>query len=101
MPHSRERVAESRPIRRAGPAGAEPDVRTAVLLSLIDRLDLCSFLCEPDCRDRLRVVLDTLSDEEFDRFERRYTSRYSVNQGDRPMAQAKTSECAHSQRRVQ
>jgi len=57
----------------------KPDFRVPVLLELIDTLDLDAFFHDPACRRRLNEVLDTFSDEEFDRFERLYANRYPTN----------------------
>lgn len=55
------------------------DVRVPVLVELIDTLDLDAFFHDPACRRRLNEVLDTFSDEEFDRFERLYMNRFPPN----------------------
>ncbi len=55
------------------------DLKTEVLVELIDGLDLYSFLHEPAYRRQLNDVLACFSDEEFDSFERLYTRRFTVN----------------------
>lgn len=55
------------------------DLKTEVLVELVDSLDLYSFLHEPAYRRRLNDVLACFSDEEFDSFERLYTRRFTVN----------------------
>lgn len=57
----------------------EPDIRVPVLVELIDTLDLADFVRDPAYRRQLNEVLDTFSDEEFDRFERLYTRRFTLN----------------------
>ena len=55
------------------------DGKTEVLIELVDALDLYAFIHKPAYRRRLNEVLVTFSDEEFDRFERIYTRRFTVN----------------------
>lgn len=55
------------------------DIRVPVLVELVDALDLHAFLNDPAYRRRLSSLLDTLSDDEFDRFERLYTRRLTLN----------------------
>lgn len=59
--------------------GFAADLKAEVLTELVDELDLHSFLHEPAYRRRLNDVLACFSDEEFDRFERLYTRRFTVN----------------------
>lgn len=56
-----------------------PDLKTEVLVELVDSLDLYAFVHKPAYRRRLNLVLSCFSDEEFDRFERLYTRRFTVN----------------------
>lgn len=58
---------------------SEIDIRVPVLVELIDTLDLADFMRDPAYRRQLNEVLDTFSDEEFDRFERLYTRRFTLN----------------------
>lgn len=55
------------------------DIRVPVLVELVDTLDLHAFLNDPAYRRRLSSLLDALSDDEFDRFERLYTRRLTLN----------------------
>ncbi|MGE5545719.1 MAG: hypothetical protein ACM33T_02385 [Solirubrobacterales bacterium] len=55
------------------------DIRVPVLVELLDDLDLNDFLLDPACRRRLNEVIETFSDDEFDNFERLYTSRFTIN----------------------
>lgn len=55
------------------------DVRIEILVEMIDRLDLGSFLLDPAYRRRLNDALACFSDEEFDSFERLYTRRFTIN----------------------
>lgn len=55
------------------------DLKTEVLVELVDSLDLHAFVHRPAYRRRLNDVLSCFSDEEFDRFERLYTRRFTVN----------------------
>lgn len=55
------------------------DMRVPVLTAMIDSLDLITFLYDPDYRHCLNEVLETLSDDEFDRFERLYSRRLTLN----------------------
>jgi hypothetical protein len=55
------------------------DIRVPVLVELVDTLDLHAFLHDPGYRNRLNLVIETLSDEEFDNFERLYTRRLTLN----------------------
>lgn len=61
--------------RRMGSA----DVKTEVLIAVVDALDLYAFIHKPAYRRRLNDVLAAFSDEEFDSFERIYTRRFTVN----------------------
>ncbi len=64
----------------AWPAVADHgDLRVAALAEMIDSLDLDSFLHDCAYRRRLSDALATFSDEEFDRFERLYTRRFTIN----------------------
>lgn len=64
-----------------GPAGTAPwkDARAQALADMIDSLDLESFLRDHSYRRRLNDALACFSDEEFDRFERLYTRRFTIN----------------------
>lgn len=55
------------------------DLKTEVLVELVDELDLHAFFHKPAYRRRLNLVLSCFSDEEFDRFEQLYTRRFTVN----------------------
>lgn len=66
------------PWNAEGGAGIR-DLKTEVLVELVDTLDLYSFLHEPAYRRRLNDVLACFSDDEFDSFERLYTRRFTVN----------------------
>lgn len=70
---------EGMPVAAHSAAGKGMDLRVPVLTELIDSLDLDSFLHDPVCRRRLNEVMNTFSDEEFDRFERLYTRRFTLN----------------------
>lgn len=65
--------------RKEWPPLSPDDLRVPVLLELLDSFDMHSFVLDPDYRHRLNEVLDAFSDEEFDRFERRYASRFTLN----------------------
>lgn len=60
-------------------AAPDGDVRIEILVEMIDRLDLGSFLLDPAYRRRLNAALACFSDEEFDSFERLYTRRFTIN----------------------
>lgn len=70
---------ERPPAETAAAMGLGPDLRVPVLTELVDALDLLSFLHDPAYRRQLNEVIETLSDEEFDRFERLYTRRFTLN----------------------
>lgn len=53
--------------------------RIQVLAEMIDSLDLGWFLLDPAYRRRLNDALAGFTDEEFDRFERLYTRRFTIN----------------------
>lgn len=55
------------------------DIRVEALTEMIDSLDLDSFLRDHSYRRRLNDALACFSDEEFDRFERLYTRRFTIN----------------------
>jgi hypothetical protein len=55
------------------------DRKTEALIAFVDALDLYAFIHKPAYRRRLNDVLAAFSDEEFDRFERIYTRRFTVN----------------------
>lgn len=55
------------------------DDRVEALAEMIDCLDLDSFLHDHGYRRRLNDALAWFSDEEFDRFERLYTRRFTIN----------------------
>lgn len=55
------------------------DPRVEALAEAVDRLDLHSFLNDPAYRRRLNELMSGFSDEEFDRFERLYTRRFTIN----------------------
>lgn len=66
--------------RRTGPRGDLPtDLKTEILAELVDTLDLYAFVHKPAYRRRLNLVLACFSDEEFDRFERLYSRRFTAN----------------------
>lgn len=77
--HSRKDARPDLHPRFARTHGPGADLRIEVMCTLVDELDLHSFLLEPAYRRRVAEVFDCLSDEEFDRFERVYTSRFTVN----------------------
>lgn len=54
--------------------GQEP-----VLLEFLDEFDFEAFLSDPTYRRRLNEILDTFTDEEFDKFEHRYARRFTLN----------------------
>lgn len=60
-------------------ASAGADLKIEVMCALVDDLDLHSFLHEPAYRRRVTEIFDCLTDEEFDRFERLYTRRFTIN----------------------
>ncbi|HLO75485.1 MAG TPA: hypothetical protein VK196_03415 [Magnetospirillum sp.] len=57
----------------------DENARIEVLTEMIDTLDLDCFLRDPAYRRRLNDALSRFSDEEFDRFERLYTRRFTIN----------------------
>lgn len=63
----------------AGLSRADDDPRVPVLMEMIDSLDLHTFLHDQAYRRRLNEVLDAFTDEEFDRFERLYSRRFTLN----------------------
>lgn len=76
MLRNKQHSLTSPPWPAAAPGG---DMRVEVLVELIDCLDLNCFLLDPAYRRRLNDALATFSDEEFDRFERLYTRRFTIN----------------------
>jgi hypothetical protein len=49
------------------------------LLEFLDTFDMSSFLHDPTYRRHLNMLLDTFTDEEFDRFEDRHARRFTLN----------------------
>lgn len=49
------------------------------LLEFLDRLDLYLFLYEPSYRRCLNTMLERFSDEEFERFARAHSQRFTLN----------------------
>lgn len=49
------------------------------LLEFLDTFDLDSFLNDPTYRKHLNVLLESFTDEEFDRFEYRHAQRFTLN----------------------
>lgn len=80
MLRNKQHIRKDPPTGRAVAAVTEEmDIRVPVLVEMVDTLDLYAFLNDPAYRRRLRLVLDTLSDEEFDSFEHLYTRRHPLN----------------------
>ncbi|MEW5726716.1 MAG: hypothetical protein AB1918_02715 [Pseudomonadota bacterium] len=79
MLRNRQHTRKDWPTRIAVAADEGADIRVPVLNAALDRLDLHAFLYDPDYRRRLNALLDTLSDAEFDSFERQYTRRLTLN----------------------
>lgn len=57
----------------------QSEFRAMVLTALVEDLDLSSFLYDPQTRLQLREVMESLSDEEFGRFERRFSKKHLPN----------------------
>lgn len=77
----RNKQCVKRDARAAAPLGA-PDRGSAPepeLLEFLDTFDLDSFLNDPTYRMHLNLLLESFTDEEFDRFEYRHAQRFTLN----------------------
>jgi hypothetical protein len=50
-----------------------------VLLEFLDTFSFEAFLSNPSYRQRLNEILETFTDEEFDKFEHRHARRFTLN----------------------